>query len=87
LQEALSKMDEDKVRNTLLEENCEWVSFKMNAPSASHMGGSLERQIRTVRSVLASLLGEAGHQLDDESFRTLLKEVQAVVNSKTTGFE
>lgn len=82
MQEALSKMDEDKVRNTLLEENCEWVSFKMNPPSASHMGGSLERQIRTVRSVLASLLEEAGHQLDDESFRTLLKEVQAVVNSR-----
>ena len=82
LQEALSEMDEDKIRNTLLEENCEWVSFKMNPPSASHMGGSWERQIRTVRSVLGSLLEEAGHQLDDESFRTLLKEVQAVVNSR-----
>ena len=82
LQEALSEMDEDKVRNTLLEENCEWVSFKMNPPSASHMGGSWERQIRTVRSVLGSLLEEASHQLDDESFRTLLKEVQAVVNSR-----
>jgi len=62
LQEALSEMDEDKVRNTLLEENCEWISFKMNPPSASHMGGSWERQIRT-RSVLGSLLEEAGHQL------------------------
>ena len=82
LQKALSEMDEDKVRNTLLEENCEWVSFKMNPPAASHIGGSWERQIRTVRSVLSSLLEEAGHQLDDESFRTLLKEVQAVVNSR-----
>lgn len=72
LQKALSEMDEDKVRNTLLEENCEWV----------YIGGSWERQIRTVRSVLSSLLEEAGHQLDDESFRTLLKEVQAVVNSR-----
>jgi len=79
LEEALSEMDEDKVRNTLLEENCEWASFK-NPPSASHMGGSWERQISTVRSVLGSLLEEAGHQLDDESFRTLLKEVHAVVN-------
>lgn len=82
LQKALSEMDEDKVRNTLLEENCEWVSFKMNPPAASHIGGSWERQIRTVRSVLSSLLEKAGHQLDDESFRTLLKEVQAVVNSR-----
>ena len=80
LQEALNEMDENKVRSTLLEENCEWFSFKMNPPSASHMGGSWERQIRTVRSVLTSLLAESGRQLDDESFRTLLKEIQAVVN-------
>ena len=75
-------MDENKVRSTLLEENCEWFSFKMNPPSASHMGGSWERQIRTVRSILTSLLAESGRQLDDESFRTLLKEIQAVVNSR-----
>ena len=68
LQEALNEMDENKVRSTLLEENCEWFSFKMNPPSASHMGGSWERQIRTVRSVLTSLLAESGRQLDDESF-------------------
>ena len=80
--EALSKMGEDKERNTSLEENCERVSFKMNSPSASHMGSSWERQIRTVRSVLASLFEEAGHQLDNESFHTLLKEVQEVVNSR-----
>ena len=46
------------------------------------MEGSWERQIRTVRNVLASLLEEAGHQLDDECFPSLLKEVQAVVNSR-----
>ena len=46
------------------------------------MGGSWERQIRTVRNVLTPLLGECGRQLDDESFRTLMKEVQAIVNSR-----
>ena len=39
LQEALNEMDENKVRSTLLEENCEWFWFKMNPPSASHMEG------------------------------------------------
>ena len=82
LQEALSEMDEDKIRSTLLEDNCDWFSFKTNPPYASHMGGSSERQIRTVRSVLTSLLEETGRQLDDETFRTLLKEVQAIVNSR-----
>ena len=46
------------------------------------MGGSWERQIRTFRSVLAPLLEECGSQLNDESFRTLMKEVQAIVNSR-----
>ena len=82
LKEALKEMEQDKVRSRLLEENCEWISFKLNPPSASHMGGSWERQIRTVRNVLTPLLGECGRQLDDESFRTLMKEVQAIVNSR-----
>ena len=46
------------------------------------MGGSWERQIRTVRNVLAVLLQENGTQLDDKSFRTLMKEVQNIVNSR-----
>lgn len=82
LQEALNKMDENKVHSTLPEENCEWFSFKMNPPSAGHMGGSWEWQIKTVRSVLTSLLAKSGCQLDDESFCTLLEEIQAVVNSR-----
>ena len=52
--------------------------MEMNVPSASHM----ERQIRTVRHVLAVLLQENGTQLDDESFRTLMKEVQNIVSSR-----
>ena len=67
---------------SLLKENCEWIDLKLNPPSASHMGGSWERQIRTVRSVLAPLLEECGSQLNDESFHTLMKEDQAIVNSR-----
>lgn len=62
--------------------DCDWIQFKMNAPSASHMGGSWERQIRTVRSVLGPLLDNHGTQLDDESLRTLMVEAEAVVNSR-----
>ena len=46
------------------------------------MVGSWERQIRAVRNILASMLEESGRQLDDESFRTLMKEIQAIVNSR-----
>ena len=82
LKEGLEEMNENKIRARLLEDNCEWISFKFNTPSASHMGGSWERQIRTVRNILASMLKESGRQLDDESFRTLMKEIQAIVNSR-----
>ena len=72
--ETLEEVNEDKVRARLLEDNWEWINFKFNPPSASY--------IRTVRSILAAMLEESGRQLDDESFRTLIKEVQAIVNSR-----
>ena len=59
LKEGLEEMNENKIRARLLEDNCEWISFKFNPPSASHMGGSWERLIRTVRNILASMLEES----------------------------
>jgi len=46
------------------------------------MGGAWERQIRTVRSVLNTVLDEHGKQLDDEALRTFMYETMAVVNSR-----
>ena len=74
LAQALSEMDQERIKAKLLEEQCDWFSFKMNVPSASYMGGVWERQIRTVRSVLLSLLNNNGRQLD-ESLRTRRKIV------------
>ena len=48
------------------------------------MGGSWERLIRTVRSVLSVLLQEHGSQLDDEALRTLMTEAENVINSHPT---
>ena len=82
LDNALSTIDQSRVRQFLLERNCDWVEFQFNVPSASHMGGIWERQIRTVRNVLAVLLDQCGTQLDDESLRTFMAEAEAVVNSR-----
>ncbi|XP_048586131.1 uncharacterized protein LOC5508004 [Nematostella vectensis] len=82
LQSPLSEMDNQRVGSELRKENCDWVDFKFNVPDASHRGGSWERQIRTVRNVLDSLLYNQGTQLDDESLRTLLVEAEAIVNSR-----
>ena len=81
LAQALSEMDQDRIKSKLLQEHCDWFSFKVNVPAASHMG-VWERQIRTVQSVLSSLLNYNGRQLDEESLRTLMCEAEAIVNSR-----
>ncbi|KAK3750705.1 hypothetical protein QZH41_005748 [Actinostola sp. cb2023] len=87
LQEAVAQLDQTKIQEFLLKRNCDWFKFEMNVTSSSHMGGSWERQIRTVRSVLSALLEENGRQLDDESLRTLMCETESVVNSRPLSVE
>ena len=82
LEAALREMNQDKIRRELLKSGCDWFPWKMNAPYSSHMGGAWERQIRTVRRVLAGLLQNHASQLDDEFLRTLIIEVEAIVNSR-----
>ncbi len=79
LKRALEEMDQDSIRVKLRQEGIEW---QFNPPLASHMGGVWERQIRSTRKVLAGLMYEHGSRLDEESFRTLICEVEAVINSR-----
>ncbi len=89
MKKAMGEMDHQRIRDYLLSEHCdwEWVDWEFNPASASHMGGVWERQIRTVRSVLSSLLVEHAPRLNDESLRTLLVEVEAIVNSRPLSVE
>lgn len=73
--EAVKEMDQESLKQL----GCEFV---MNPPSASHMGGAWERQIRTIRSVLTSILDQSCKMLDTSSLRTYLYEVMAIVNSR-----
>ena len=82
LKEALDELNHTKIRSELQRHGCDWFVFKLNVPSASHMGGAWERQIRSVRNVLAALLQSNGSQLNEESLRTLLCEAEAIVNSR-----
>ncbi|MCG7868679.1 MAG: hypothetical protein JAY74_20195, partial [Candidatus Thiodiazotropha taylori] len=82
LKQTFVELDEERVSQFLLKENCDLIDFKMNVPSASHMGGVWERQIRSVRNVMSTLLHHHGSQLDDESLRTFLCEAAAIVNSR-----
>lgn len=58
LREAVIEFDDDQIKEELLKNNCDWITFKMNIPSASHMGGIWERQIHTVRSVVSNFREE-----------------------------
>ena len=61
--------------------------WERNTPYASHMGGVWERQIRTVKNVLGSLLKSSPRKLDEESLRTFLTEAEAIVNSRPLSLE
>ncbi|XP_043206518.1 uncharacterized protein LOC122393826 isoform X1 [Amphibalanus amphitrite] len=77
LREEFAKLRESQVHNFLLKRGVEW---QFTPPGASAQGGVWERQIRSVRKVLNAVLRE--QSLTDESLRTLLCEVEAVLNSK-----
>ena len=75
-------MDHTRISKFLANQNCEWIRWERNPPEASHTGGVWERQIRSVRNTLSSLLHEHSSLLTDEVFRTLLTEAELIVNSR-----
>ena len=54
----------------------------MNLPLASHMGGVWEKQIRSARAILSSILKTHSTSLDDESLNTFSTEIEAIVISR-----
>ena len=82
LRKAWEEMDHQKISEFLLSKKCDWICWERNPPAASHMGGAWERQIRTIRGIMTSLLRDHSSKLDDESFRTLLCEAECIVNSR-----
>ena len=77
--QALKERDDGKIKAELLKYNIDW---KRNPLAASHFGGAWERQLRSVRSILAAIIKEHGHRLNDEVFRTLMCEAEAIINSQ-----
>ena len=77
LRECIDNWNEEHLVEAMRQRNIQW-SF--NPPSAFHFGGIWERQIRTVRKVLTAVLCE--QTMTEDSLRTLLCEVEAIVNSR-----
>ena len=87
LKEAMAEMDHEKIRIFMTEQGGEWIVWDKNTPAASHMGGVWERQIRTVKSVLTSLIKSCPRTLDEETLRTFLVEAEGIVNSRPLAIE
>ena len=75
-------MDNAKISTFLTSKDCDWIVWENNAPVSSHAGGVWERMIKSIRNVLDSLLKDHPGRLNDESFRTLMTEAEAIVNSR-----
>ena len=87
LKKAWLEMDHGKVSAFMSEQGGDWIKWTWNTPSASHMGGVWERQIRTVRSVLMSLVKSNPRTLDEETLRTFFAEAEGIVNSRPLTLE
>ncbi len=77
LREALAKLDQSGINEVMMRKGVQWI---FNPPAASHHGGIWERQIRTVRKVLNSVVKQ--QLLEDEGLHTLLCEVESIINGR-----
>lgn len=60
------------------------ISFHYNPPAAPHFGGAWEREIRSVKAALYATLGS--ETVTEEVLRTILIEIEAIMNSKPLGY-
>nr|XP_055033861.1 uncharacterized protein LOC129422150 [Misgurnus anguillicaudatus] len=60
------------------------ITFKFNPPQAPHFGGSWEREIRSIKTALRVALGN--QTISEEVLRTVLTEIEGVLNSKPLGY-
>lgn len=81
LKESINNWNFSQINEFCKQRNIEWI---FNPPCSSHYGGVYEREIRTVRKVLNSLLLEFDNKLciNDEMLSTLMCEVENILNSR-----
>ena len=82
LNKERASMNKEELRDRLAQHHCDMVSFNFNPPLSSHMGGSWERLIRSVRNVMNVILRQYAGHLDDDLLTTFLCEAEAIVNSR-----
>ena len=83
LRKSFQDMNHSRINEYLRTHGADWIIWINNPPTASHMGGVWERQIRTASGIRNALVKTHGKSLDNESLHTLLVKVEAIVNSRS----
>ncbi len=60
------------------------IAFHFNPPAAPHFGGVWEREIRSIKMALSATIGV--QTVSEEVLRTVLVEVENILNSKPLGY-
>ena len=83
LAKSMEETNHSKIQGFMLNQNADCIVWKRNSPLGSHIGGALERQIRSARSIIfTSLLRTHSSSLDEESLNILFEEVDAIINTR-----
>lgn len=77
LAEAVQRIDTNLIASTFTSSTTRW---HFNPPSAPHMGGSWERMIRSVKTILHEVL--RSRLPSDEVLRSSLIEIESIINSR-----
>lgn len=77
LREAIEQWNQSRIEDALMQKGIQWV---FNPPAGSHFGGVWERQIRSVRKILRSVLKE--QTVNDGCLQTVLCEVESILNDR-----
>ena len=75
--EALKAWNNNQIEDYLKQRRITWT---FNPPAASHMGGSWERQIRSIRRILSTVL--QSQLVFDDELSTSLAEIKGILNSR-----
>lgn len=80
LQETFSSLQPDLQAQLASQQ----IKFTFNPPSAPHLGGCWEREIRSLKQSLQVIIGT--QSITEEVLQTVLVEIEGILNSKPLGF-
>ena len=82
LSKAFNEINHTRISSFLMKLG-DWITWRSNLAVANNVGGVWDCQIHLAWSILNSMLRTHGESLNDESLRTLLGEVEGVLNSRS----